>query len=153
MSCGCGFWYGMSVASATVSGRGLFKILISRNWVMVGGCLAYPNGGISDRVPNTFHLLLPSFQGIQSNIDIPVNSSRIFRLASSKAREVQRVFSVDRRSRTASSIRLLSSHARNRATHYCKPLAIMPTVPRTRHRVEGLSPNRMARKWPTALLR
>src|SRR6478736_3289928 len=89
MSCGCGFWYGMSVASATVSGRGLFKILISRNWVMVDGCLAYPNGGISDRVPNTFHLLLPSFQWIQSNIDIPVNSSRIFRLASSKARDAQ----------------------------------------------------------------
>jgi hypothetical protein len=62
MSCGCGFWYGMSVASATVSGRGLFKVLISRNWVMVDGCLAYPNGGIGDRVPNTFHLLLPSFK-------------------------------------------------------------------------------------------
>jgi NADPH:quinone reductase-like Zn-dependent oxidoreductase len=27
-----------------------------------GGYLAYPNGGIGDRVPNTFHLLLPSFK-------------------------------------------------------------------------------------------
>ena len=63
--------------SATVCGRGLLKILISRNCVMVDGCLAYPERWIGDRVPNTLYLSPSLLQGIQSNMDIPVRQCGI----------------------------------------------------------------------------
>jgi hypothetical protein len=74
MSRGCGFWYGMSAESATVCGRGLFKILISRN-CMMGLMSSVPERWIGDRVPNTLYLSPSLLQGIQSNMDIPIRGS------------------------------------------------------------------------------
>jgi hypothetical protein len=64
----------MSAESATVCGRGLFKILISRNYMM-GWMFSVPERWIGDRVPNTLYLSPSLLQGIQSNMDIPIRGS------------------------------------------------------------------------------